>query len=177
MKIHSLISCAILGCSLSGSAFAVESHPRGSWIEGRVAEVLDGDTITVIGADRSSVRVRFLGVDAPEKSQPFGPQCREALSGRVAGEEVRVQSAGQDTYGRILGKVVLRGQDQNVVQLQAGCAWHYAHYASEQFGSDADRYARAESGARTARRGLWQDRDPEAPWDYRRRTRDEDGSR
>jgi micrococcal nuclease len=46
--------------------------------------------------------------------------------------------------------------------IRAGCAWHYRQY------SDDAGYAAAEQDARRARRGLWQDATPVAPWAYRR---------
>ena len=42
---------------------------------------------------------------------------------------------------------------------------HYAWFNHE------DALARLESEARAARRGIWSDPDPEAPWDFRRRRR------
>ena len=42
-----------------------------------------------------------------------------------------------------------------------GLAWHYTRY------SDDARLAAAEREARAARRGLWRDAAPVAPWDWR----------
>ena len=56
----------------------------------------------------------------------------------------------------------------NLRQVQAGLAWHYKKYAAEQ--SDVDRrlYADAETDARNAGRGLWQESSPIPPWEWRR---------
>ena len=49
-------------------------------ISGRVVRVLDGDTVEVLEPDNRLTRVRLAGIDAPEKSQPFGQRCRQAHS-------------------------------------------------------------------------------------------------
>ena len=58
--------------------------------------------------------------------------------------------------------------DANLAQLEAGMAWHYKAYAREQRAPDRRRYAQAEERARDARQGLWADRAPMAPWDFRK---------
>ena len=40
---------------------------------GVVVGVSDGDTITVLDAERQQHKVRLGGIDAPEKAQPFRP--------------------------------------------------------------------------------------------------------
>ncbi|MCU0932588.1 MAG: thermonuclease family protein, partial [Serpentinimonas sp.] len=67
------------------------------------------------------------------------------------------------------------GQDASLAQLQAGLAWHYKEYEREQPREDRLAYAEAEDAARAARRGLWQDRQPLAPWDFRRQARAQQG--
>jgi endonuclease YncB( thermonuclease family) len=43
----------------------------------------------------------------------------------VAGEIVIVEYDKNDRYGRVLGKVLLDGDDMNLEQIRAGLAWHY----------------------------------------------------
>jgi len=45
---------------------------------GRVVAVHDGDTITVLASGRG-IRVRLVGIDAPERGQPFSNASRHAL--------------------------------------------------------------------------------------------------
>ena len=59
-------------------------------LTGRVVGVADGDTITVLDADRQQHKIRLGGIDAPEKAQPFGQRSKENLSRMVFGKEVRV---------------------------------------------------------------------------------------
>ncbi len=45
--------------------------------------------------------------------------------------------------------------------LEAGMAWHYKEYDRNK------RLAEAENQARAAKQGLWADREPVAPWEWR----------
>lgn len=50
--------------------------------------------------------------------------------------------------------------------VRAGLAWWYRHYAPR------DReLERLEAQARAARRGLWADKDPVPPWEWRKEAR------
>ena len=60
-------------------------------LTGRVVGVADGDTITVLDADRQQHKIRLGGIDAPEKAQPFGQRSKENLSRMVFGKDVRVE--------------------------------------------------------------------------------------
>ena len=50
-------------------------------LDGRVVEVADGDTLTVLDAQKKTHKIRLLGIDAPEKAQAFGQKSKESLSG------------------------------------------------------------------------------------------------
>jgi endonuclease YncB( thermonuclease family) len=149
-----LLLLILLAASLP-PAFAQE-------FSGRVIKVSDGDTITVL--DRKVPRkVRLSGIDCPEKSQAFGRRAREFTASRVFGKEVKVISSGHDRYGRIIGEVTLPdGQNLNDLLLANGYAWWYERYSS-----DKERHE-LQDNARKLKRGLWSDREPSAPWDYRK---------
>jgi len=74
-------------------------------LTGRVVGVADGDTITVLDANRQQHKIRFQGIDAPEKAQPFGQRSKQNLSRMVFGKDVRVEWDKRDKYKRIVGKV------------------------------------------------------------------------
>jgi endonuclease YncB( thermonuclease family) len=90
----------------------------------------------------------------------------------VTGKHVTVQYSKRDRYQRLVGKVLLGGQDMNIRQIQAGLAWHYKKYQREQSAADRRLYADAEVMAREAQRGLWREADPVAPWMWRKRKRE-----
>jgi endonuclease YncB( thermonuclease family) len=108
-----------------------------------------------------------LGV-APEKRQPFGNRSRLHLGALVFGRQVRADCPKTDRYKRAVCRLEVDGIDANLAQVEAGMAWHYKAYTREQSPADRWRYAKAEDRAREARHGLWADRAPVAPWDFRK---------
>ena len=137
-------------------------------LPGTVVGVHDGDTVTVLDATRRQHKIRLAGIDAPELSQAFGRVSRQHLADQVAGRTVVIEWTKRDKYQRLVGKVLLNGRDINITQIEAGLAWHYKKYATEQNPDDRQRYARAEEQARAARLGLWQDGRSVPPWEYRK---------
>lgn len=138
-------------------------------ITGRVVGVADGDTLTVLDGDKVQHKIRLSGIDAPEKAQPFGNRSKESLSGLAFDKQVTVETGKRDRYGREIGKVLVNGQDVNLVQVERGMAWFYRHYQLEQSADDQKLYDAAENMAKAAKSGLWRDADPMPPWDYRHR--------
>lgn len=144
------------------------------WAEvlvGRVIAVADGDTVTVLDASRQQHRIRLVGIDAPERGQAFGNRARQHLADRVFQREVQVEYDKRDRYGRILGKIVLDGEDINLMMVRDGMAWHYRQFQRDQRPADRTLYADAEREARAAGRGLWADAHPQPPWEFRRQNR------
>ncbi len=136
-------------------------------ITGRVVAVADGDTITVLDADKVQHKIRLSGIDAPEKKQAFGNRSKESLSDMVFERTVNVETEKRDRYGREIGKVLFDGKDVNLVQVERGMAWFYRQYEREQPRNDRRLYEAAEQAARAGKRGLWNDADPVPPWEFR----------
>ena len=141
-------------------------------LTGRVVRVADGDTITVLDSSNTQHRIRLEGIDAPESHQAFGTQSKKNLSDLVFGKDVTVLYDKTDQYGRLVGKIIVNGQDVNLAQVKEGMAWHYKEYEREQSPEDRELYARAEDEARAQHRGLWQDPNPIEPSDFRREQRE-----
>ena len=146
---------------LAGPAFA-EPPKVVDELSGKVIGVTDGDTIKVL-VNKETIKVRLEGIDAPESGQSFGNKAKKALSEMVAGKTVTVKKTGTDKYGRTLGIVIVGVVDANAKLVEDGWAWHFKKYSSD------ERLAKLEEVARTAKRGLWADENPLAPWDYRAR--------
>ncbi|QDV69038.1 Thermonuclease precursor [Rosistilla carotiformis] len=147
------------------AAFTLASPPRVlEELTGKVIGVTDGDTIAVL-VNREPVKVRLEGIDAPESKQSFGTRSKQALSKMVFGKNVVVKKTGEDRYGRTLGVIMVGSVDINAKMIEDGWAWHYKNY------NDEERLAKLEDEAREAKRGLWADPNPLAPWEYRTRQR------
>jgi endonuclease YncB( thermonuclease family) len=117
--------------------------------------------------DRRQVRVRLTDIDAPELGQPFGTRSRQSLSEMCFGKVASLDVRGQDRYQRSLAKVTCDGTDTNAEQVRRGYAWTFVRYARR----DSPLHV-LQREAQAARRGLWGDPAPVAPWDWRRNGRE-----
>jgi micrococcal nuclease len=137
--------------------------PPGPEFSGKVVGVHDGDTITVLTPQKVPVKVRLEGIDAPEANQAFGARAKEELSKLVFSKQVTVREAGKERYGRVVGRVFCGGFDVNELMVGRGFAWRYAQYSEDPKLIEAERYAKQ------MHRGLWSDRTPVPPWEWRKR--------
>ena len=130
-----------------------------------VVGVSDGDTLTA-RCNAQTITVRLAEVDAPEKAQPFGNRSRQHLAALCFQQRAEVRpiaaNGGVDRYGRTVAHVACNGKDANTAQVQAGLAWVFDRYVSDGW------LYWAQEDARAARRGLWSDAQPVAPWEWRR---------
>lgn len=138
---------------------------------GTIVGVADGDTLTLLDANKTRHRIRLDGIDAPERTQPFGQRARQSLASLAHGRTAQAHCPKTDRYGREVCRVTVDGVDVGLEQIRRGLAWHYARYANEQSLAERSMYEQAERAARTSGTGLWSFRDPTPPWDYRRTQR------
>lgn len=134
---------------------------------GLVHQVADGDSFSLTLPDGRRIAVRILGIDAPEHGQEFAEASRQFLRNLIEGRWVDINTVKVDPYGRAVAKVSIEGRDVGLMLLQAGLAWHFKRYESDQTRDDRESYARAEQDARRHSFGLWSDARPTPPWDFR----------
>lgn len=136
--------------------------PAGSSV--LVLSVADGDTFTARTETGERVRVRLLGIDAPEVAHNRKPAdcganaATDALSQLIEGRTVRLiedpVADSEDRYQRQLRYLEMDGNDVGLLLVEQGLvgAWHPAtepeptRYAS---------YAAAQQTARAERTGQW----------------------
>lgn len=155
------VAAAILSAVVAAtfpSCPATDARGRPAW---RVEIVNDGDTVTCRTTEGREVRVRLVGIDAPELDQPRGREARAALAAKLGGGVVRVAGAARDQHGRLLGTLFVEDRDLNREMVADGWAWAFTGFAED------DDLAAAESAARQARRGLWADPQPLPPARWR----------
>jgi endonuclease YncB( thermonuclease family) len=155
-----------LGLPLAAVILAIANPAAAEKITGRVVAIQDGDTLTVL-VDRRELKVRLANIDAPESRQPFGTRSKQSLSDLCFKKEARLQTNGQDRYGRTIATIYCAGVDANAVQVRQGMAWVFARYASP----NSPLYA-LQNEAKQSHRGLWSDTSPIPPWEWRRRIKD-----
>lgn len=152
-------------------ATAAVAPARAEQWHGRVVGIADGDTLTLLDPAHRQHRIRLDAIDAPERKQPFGQRARQSLAALAHGREAVADCPKTDRYGRAVCRVTVDGIDVGLEQVRRGLAWHYVRYAGEQSPQARAEYARAEQHARAGRAGLWSDRGPTPPWDFRRAAR------
>ncbi len=151
------------GDILDNSSGPHSSAAAGERTPGVVAYVLDGDTVQVTTGDGRDVRVRFLGISAPEIAHPGKPgECYGSRSTRhlkqllPAGTHVTIVSDPTqddvDTYGRWLRYVEASGRDIGAAQVRSGSA---AARDSSAPVSRNSTYAQLEDQARGRSAGMW----------------------
>ncbi len=159
----------VVACLLGGVGVAQAAEDQ--TLIGRVVAVTDGDTITLLASGQEQHKVRIGGIDAPEKTQPFGQRSKQSLSDLLMHQSVRAQAHKRDRYGRWVATVWVGNTDAGLHQIQRGMGWHYKAYEKEQPLAERLTYAAAEEVARAQHVGLWADQAPVPPWDYRKARR------
>lgn len=162
-----MITCIVLILQillLAGTASA------GRTVEGTVRTVYDGDTVLLATRDKSRLKVRLYGIDAPETKkpdrpgQPYGDLSRQALMSKIKGRRVTAEIVDIDQYRRAVAVIRRDGRDINREMVAEGMAWAYRRYLQ---GAYASEYIRSETIARSRRAGLWNESNPRPPWDFR----------
>jgi endonuclease YncB( thermonuclease family) len=153
----------LLGLFLLSSACTPEVN-----LSGQVTDVADGDTVNVLLLGNDRARVRLVGIDAPEKGQPYGDDARRMLLDLAYQQRVSVRYETEDDFGRILGRLYVGDLDVNAELVRRGAAWAYRYQGRAAVPS----FVALEAEAKQAGRGLWGLAEPPiAPSEWRRGTR------
>ena len=126
-----------------------------------IKKVVDGDTVHFFH-NEEVYKVRLIEIDAPERNQPFGNDSTDYLKSLLREGRVNIEISGTDRYGRKLGRLYWKGENINRAMVSAGFAWVYDDYVTDlSFYDDQNR-------ARYLEKGLWNDENPIAPWNWRK---------
>lgn len=126
----------------------------------KVLKVTDGDTIVI---NHPKVKkVRYLGIDAPEKlsarspGEPFHRSSTDLNRKLVGGRSVTVEFDQEkyDRYGRLLGYIFVDGTFVNEEIVRQGLARALFIGKNKKYKS---RILKAQQEAQNARRGIWDD--------------------
>ena len=133
----------------------------------RVVGVVDGDTIRVIRQGKQE-RVRLHGIDAPETGLAFGRSAARTLGALLRDREASIEPTSRDRYGRTVALVYAGADVVNREMVKMGRAWVWPRYCVQDYCRD---WRRDQDAARKSRLGLWRERSPIPPWDWRARGR------
>jgi micrococcal nuclease len=147
------------------------SPPRGPY---EIVEIFDGDSFNLRSADPSArgavIRVRIIGIDAPEKSQPYSQQAKLALEQMLTSGSIVLRPEKKDRFDRWLAYVEVNQTDIGLALIEGGWAWFFKRYRSDLSPELQAAYAQAEENARQQKLGLWAWQGPiEPPWKFRER--------
>lgn len=129
----------------------------------KVIKIKDGDTVGILMNGKEET-IRLAHIDCPEKKQPFGNNAKQFVSKLCFGKYVKiVGDFKRDRNKRIIAEIILpNGKNINKELVKNGLAWHFTRYSKDKT------YAQLELIARKQKIGLWKDKNPIAPWNWRK---------
>ncbi len=124
--------------------------PPGNLQSAAVARVIDGDTIELVDGRR----VRYIGINTPERDQPYYKEATDSNRQLVAGKQIQLEFDVDtfDQYGRTLAYVWVDGLLANLEIVRRGFANVYTVPPNVRYEAN---FRAAEQDARKASRGLW----------------------
>lgn len=138
------------------------AHAESTTIEGQVIKVIDGNTLEIKTSDNDVVSVILYGVDCPEMGQPFYDEATQCIERLLLKKDVIVQLMGKDRKGNPIGIVTTeKGNDPRIKLLTQGLAWTLETSPLPEL--ETHRLNAQEKGV-----GIWGQKEPKAPWLYRR---------
>ena len=137
----------ISGCSITGQVIG-EPKLDGPYL---VTKVVDGDTADLQGLGR----VRFSGINTPEKGDCYYKEAKEKLTNMILNQEVYAEKdrSDKDKYDRYLRYIYLNETLVNGVLVQDGYARVFDKYKK-----DTGRYEqlkKLEEIAKGSKLGVW----------------------
>ena len=115
-------------------------------VTGTVTKVSDGDSIQITTPERTKLKIRLYGIDAPETQkisgrtgevnkpgQPHGDESWRALQDKIMGKQVRVEIIELDKFRRSVSMVWLDDRNINLELLREGRAEAFVEYLPRQF--------------------------------------------
>ncbi|MHC9538176.1 MAG: DUF1266 domain-containing protein [Vulcanimicrobiota bacterium] len=154
MKLKVVLITLLLTLSISSLAFARS-------FTGKCINVDDGNIIVVMKGN-DTVRVRLEGIACPETGQAFHDEAAQFVTNLVLGKEIFVDVKTVDYDRRLVSSVKVDGKEVSLELIKEGLAWYYDKISKN------TELASAEQAARKQKSGIWSQRDPTAPWDYKR---------
>ncbi len=115
----------------------------------RLKEIIDGNTLAVIGNNDRQYIVRLADTDAPALDQPYGVQARDELQRLTSKAALQIVAAGVTAKGMDYARVLADGMDVSGALLRSGAA----RVATSS--SPPEDLMAYEQEAHDAQRGLW----------------------
>ncbi len=121
--------------------------------------IVDGDSLYI-----NNVEIRLYGIDAPERGQAFNKAAARFLKSFIKGKELTYTTITKDQYKRVLALVYANGVSLQSELIKNGFAWVYPRYCKKDICKE---WEKLQEQAKNHNRGLWQDKNPLSPWDWK----------
>ena len=158
-------------------------------LPGKVEKVIDGDTLRLADETDSKGRVHtgavlgIRGIAAPALDQPFGKQAHERLKELIEGKAIirNGPTAGAYRERNAWFFRTEKGESLALLMISEGLAWtveaeledkHRKPTDVKKVVPETEAWLKAEREAREAKRGLWADKDPVRPWEWRAKVKE-----
>lgn len=172
-RLAEFVWVALLVGILVGAMWFDRANNTAPLLDAVVERVIDGDTLDVL-INNQPVRLRLIGIDAPELSQTHGRDVKQFLASLIERQKVQVALENEDKYGRSLAEVFVETMDPtshqqsdmsvNALLVRTGRAWAYRYQGEVQYSV----YGELEANARAHKRGLWSSAGAVEPWQWRK---------
>ena len=134
----------------------------------QAVKVSDGDTLNVQKVENGKfvgevMKIRMFGIDAPEKTQDYGIESKQALEKLVNGKTLEIEEKNRDRYGRTVAVVYVNGKNVNEEMVKNGNAWWYQEYDKKD-----TKMQTYQENAKKNKLGLFGKRGYVEPWNYRK---------
>jgi micrococcal nuclease len=160
-----LILISIIGLSIPDFSFMSTRDRSGVTVYMNVIRVVDGDTFWAYDRSHNRIKIRLIGVDAPEsrnsgqkKTAYYGQQSKAFLEKLIANKEVRLEYdiGRKDQYSRTLAYVYLTdGTFINAELIKKGYAMVMTVPPNVRY---AKIFLNLERKARKKNKGLWNEK-------------------
>lgn len=133
-------------------------------LKAKVIGIKDGDTVVVLDSLNQQTTLRLAEVDCPEKNQPFGTKAKQFTSDQIYLKTIKYIVTDIDRYGRSIAMIFFATDNKYLSAeiIKAGMGWHYKRY------SKSIELAKFEDKARENKTGLWLDKNPIPPYEWRK---------
>ncbi len=164
--LYALLTISAVSCDIQGSDLNVRTpglvvtEADAKYLQ--VTKVVDGDTFWVDNGTEKGLKVRLIGIDAPESRKSFnkdvqyyGKESAAYLKGLIGGKRVKLVSdvSAVDRYGRALAYVYLEdGTFVNADMIKKGYAVVMTIAPNVRF---AEEFVKMQRTAREKKQGLW----------------------
>ena len=132
----------------SGIFYYNLTDPTSDLSSHKVTRIIDGDTIEI----QNSQTLRLLGINTPERNQPYYQEAKDFLINIAANQTIQVESLGADRYQRTLAYIFRNNKNINAQILQQGLATLYYYDKDHHY----NELKQAEESARLNQKGIWQ---------------------